>query len=238
MLKKILLVGTSVLLAFAANTATAGISGYPVFPVSGSIKVAGSELVNPQNEGSASKIFKDTGDAKTLIALALGRDPDEKYADAKNYVLGLVDSGNCSAELVAWDKREGGSVAAEIALLSLTDCEGDTIASYPASGKNGTYKELFTLHVQFIGAGSNSCGTLDTSKISGQGFALGEYVEKITDNGEEYTSVSLNATGIVGNLETDEDEPLVITDGSFKANLAPTKALGTTSNTSLVLLCD
>ncbi|MES2490547.1 MAG: hypothetical protein V4607_12215 [Pseudomonadota bacterium] len=243
MLKKILLVGTSVLLAFAANTATAGgvqTPPYTVVPVTGSIKVIGTEY-NEQN--GSSKIFKDTGDAEALIDHALGRDPDMKYADAKNYVLGLARYGvnPCSSELVVWDKRNNGSVAAEIAYLY--SCEDDSVYSEPASSKNGSVSEYSTTNIYFLGEGS-TCGAKDTSSLSGEAFGLSLITGKVTrgEDDEDYeddvfTASAASTTGIIGNLYTDEDDHVIITGGSFKANLAPTKKLGT-STTPIALTCE
>lgn len=211
----------------SATTANAGAPAYPIAPVSGSFKIVGSDKF----EDGSSKFFKETASAKTIIRVAMGNDPDTPITSVteKNLVLGLAHPEDaCGAELVVWDKVDH-IIRAEFAVISNTDCEAESISNGPADGKSGTYSEFFTLDVNFIGAGENDCSAVDTSKVKGGGFALGQYSEKTSVKNQQATTtpVGVTVTNLIGDLQSDEH--LVITGGSFKADFTPSKQLGTSS---------
>lgn len=220
----------------SATTANAGVSaGYPIAPVTGSFKIVGSDKF----ENGSSKFFKETATAKTIIRVAMGNDPDTPITSVveKNLVLAMAHPEDaCGAEIVVWDKVEH-IIRAEFAVISSTDCEGDSISNGPADGKSGNYSEYFTLNVNFIGAGDNSCSELDTSKVSGDGFALGQYTEKTSVVNQESTTTpgGVSVTNLIGDLQADEH--LIVTGGSFKADFRPSKQLGT-SNASIAMNCN
>lgn len=226
MLKKILMLGASALLATAATNAMAGSPSYPVAPVNGSIKIVRAE---GQQNGS-SKVFKESVSAKTLIRVAMGSDGDTPVDGEKNLSLGLALGQDCGAEVVVWDKtaNEGdGAIVGELAFIN--SCPGNDVEAYPAEGSAGTYKDYFTTEITFVpySSSTSGCGALAKSSISGNAVATGLYLEKDTANGD-YIPVSVSLSGLIGNIGS-EDDNVVVTGGAFKANLAPAKALGSSS---------
>lgn len=248
MLKKILMLSASLLLATAATNATAGavavLPTYSLSPLTGSIKIIGSDPTFDKdgNENGGTKFFKETLGAKQLIRIAFGGDPDEAAPGTeKNYVLALAQPDSqesCSAEIVVWDKVAH-TVKAELALLANPVCEEfEPVSTSPANGKNGSYQEYFTATFQFINP-ENTCGQLPNANVEDGGIsALGSYSSKISGNGEIETPSSLSLSHMVGDIHPEEDSLIVITDGSFKATLTPTKNLNTQSvSTPIALTC-
>ena len=254
MFKKILMISASALLATTAVTAEAiqptsppPTVTYDIASLTGSIKLVGSTA----GTGGSTKFLKLNGDAKSIIRLALGGDPDVAVANEKNYVLGLASISpgqenvdDCGAEILVWDKVAH-VVKAEVAFLSPSDCSDgsgdDLVVSEPAPNKGGTYQEYFTLKIKFIGA-ETSCGSLDTSALSGDARALGLFTAKVTVSGQVRTETptSLALTHMLGDVEAPGDTApvhLVITDGAYKGNLTPTKLLGTNVTTPIKLTC-
>jgi len=224
MLRKIFLTISALAMLTAVSAANAGSVAVPVYPMTGSIKVKGTE----EASSGAQKIFSGTGTTQKLIRMAMGGDTEVAVPNEKNLVLGyvpLTDSPlSCTAQVVVWNKV----TLAVVGLVAyVNSCYGpNTQSAAPAPGKAGTRIFLQNSRIYFENNTSENCSSLNQNQLSGAAYAIGEYSSKKPAQGNSVPQ-NFKFTRLLGDVAIVGDDSLNVVDGTFTATF--TKTLGTTS---------